>query len=69
MTTTSLGHILKLMMTDKDYKVIAAMEKFGGSFVKALAFAFHRADSTNFKKLKDTFPEYWKEYSKMVEKK
>lgn len=49
-------------MTDHDFEVVSAMEKYGGSFVKALAQCFHRADPLNFVKLVRAFPEYWKTY-------
>jgi hypothetical protein len=52
-------------MIDSDYKVVENMEKYGGSFVQALAVCFRRADRTNFHKLKTTFKDYWEEYSKM----
>ena len=53
-------------MPDADMDVIEAMEKYGGSFVVALAQAFRRADLTNFAKLKAAFPEYWKQYEEMA---
>lgn len=56
-------------MTIQEYDVIEQMEQYGGSFVKALAKCFHRADLKNFAKLKRAFPEYWKQYEEMVEKK
>lgn len=49
-------------------KVIEAMHKYGGSFVKSLAQAFDHADAANFAKLKQAFPEYWKQYEAMAEK-
>ena len=49
-------------MTDQECQVVDKMEKYGGSFVKALAAAFWRADRNNFDKLKNAFPEYWDEY-------
>ncbi|MDA3837245.1 MAG: hypothetical protein PF542_06515 [Nanoarchaeota archaeon] len=49
-------------MTDEEYDVVAKMEKFGGSFVQALAVCFQRADPNNFMKLKITFHEYWEEF-------
>jgi protein involved in sex pheromone biosynthesis len=52
-------------MDAKDLKTVQNMEQYGGSFVKALAEAFHKADSENFLKLKNAFPEYWQKYSKM----
>ncbi len=50
-------------MTDQELKHIECMEKYGGSFVKALANAFLRAGSSNFHRLKDAFPDYWSDYS------
>ena len=49
-------------MNEKDFHTVEMMEKYGGSFVKALAELCHRADSINLQKIKDTWPEYWKEY-------
>lgn len=34
----------------------------GGGFVRALAIAIRKADPTNYQKLKNAFPEYWKQY-------
>lgn len=52
-------------MTDQEYGVVEKMELYGGSFVKALAICFYKADNINFKKLKNTFPGYWKQYEDM----
>ena len=52
-------------MTDKEFEVVETMTKYGGSFVKALAECYHRADNNNFIKLKIAFPEYWKQYEEM----
>jgi len=49
-------------MLEEDIKVIENMEKYGGSFVKALANCFWRADSNNFVKLQITFIDYWNTY-------
>lgn len=50
-------------MTDKNYMIAAEeMERTGGSFVKALAGAFFRADAINTEKLLNAFPEYFEEY-------
>lgn len=46
-------------------RVISAMHMYGGSFVKSLSDCFRHADVQNFQKLKDTFPEYWKQYDEM----
>lgn len=51
-------------MLDEDLKVVSAMIRFGGSFVKSLGNAFIHADPVNFIKLKKAFPEYWDQYSK-----
>ncbi len=55
-------------MNEQEYAVVEQMEKYGGSFVKALAECFHRADPINFRKLKDTFQEYWQQYEKNITK-
>jgi len=55
-------------MNEEEFKIVETMEKYGGSFVKALAECFYRADRQNFIKLKNTFSEYWNEYEKMANK-
>lgn len=54
------------MDDEKSYLVVEAMEKYGGSFIQSLAMAFRHADSINFNKLKNAFPEYWKQYEDMI---
>lgn len=54
------------MDKELDYKVVEAMEQYGGSFVKSLAECFRRADRNNFLKLQVTFCEYWEQYRKMT---
>lgn len=49
-------------MDEEDFQVVEAMEKYGGSFVKALAQLCHRADPVNLQKIKYTWPDYWEEY-------
>jgi len=49
------------------YYMIMAMERYGGSFVVALADCFRKADAVNFAKLMHAFPEYMKEYSQKGE--
>jgi len=56
------------METEQDYKTVEAMEKYGGSFVQALARAIRCADDINFNKIKISFPEYWKQYEEMSNK-
>lgn len=47
-------------------KIVEAMETYGGSFVKALAECFRRADRYNFVILKNAFYAYWEEYEQMA---
>jgi len=54
------------MSSEEDYKIVEAMEKYGGSFVKALSQCFYSADYINYKKLKDAFPNYWEQYKKIA---
>lgn len=50
------------MDTELDYETVDLMEKYGGSFVKALALACRCADPHNFRKLKSAFPNYFADY-------
>lgn len=54
-------------MNEKEFEVVDRMAKEGGSFVKALAECFYRADRRNIDRLKETFKDYWEEYSKPEE--
>jgi pyruvate/2-oxoacid:ferredoxin oxidoreductase beta subunit len=56
-------------MEEQDFKIIEAMEEYGGSFVQALAACLRRADPFNFQKLKIAFPEYFKEYEEISKRK
>lgn len=56
-------------MNNEQLKVVETMEKYGGSFVQALAQCFYRADPINFEKLLKTFPEYWNQYEEMSKRK
>jgi len=49
-----------------DYDVLAAMERFGGSFVASLSRAARMADSVNLAKIKATWPELWAECEDMA---
>lgn len=53
-------------MSEQEICVVDKMDKYGGSFVKALARAFYLADRFNFRKLKNAFPEYWDQYEEMT---
>lgn len=57
------------MYSEQDFKVVEAMEKYGGSFVAALAECLRRADTQNFWKLRLAFPEIWNQYTDMAAKK
>lgn len=47
---------------NEQYLVARAMQKHGGSFVSSLGKALEKADATNFKKIKKTWPAYYKKY-------
>lgn len=52
-------------MNEQDTLIVEAMEKYGGSFVVALAQCARRADHVNLAKIKTTFAKYWKQYEEM----
>lgn len=52
-------------LQEPDYKTLDNMEKYGGSFVKALAALARHADFQNLAKIKSTWSEYWDKYEKM----
>lgn len=54
-------------MTDRDLKTIAAMKKYGGSFVEALAEAAYRADERNLLRLKLAFSDLWERYDRLAQ--
>ena len=54
-------------MTEHETEVFERMQKYGGSFVKALAAAAFCADRSNLDKIITTFSDYWKQYEEMVE--
>jgi len=49
-----------------DYQVIEAMIQYGGSFVARLGQAALCADHVNLARLRDAFPDYWRQYAEMV---
>ena len=53
-------------MTIQDFRIIDAMSQYGGSFAKAIANAAKVADSDNYNKLKQAFPELWERYESFV---
>jgi hypothetical protein len=54
-------------MSDRDFKIVSTMEKYGGHFAKAIAVAASRADSDNLARLKAAFPEMWQKYAELAE--
>lgn len=48
-----------------DERTLENMERYGGSFVKALAELYRRADPANKKKLKECFREYFEKYKNL----
>jgi len=50
-----------------DYQIVEAMDTYGGSFAKAIAAAFVRADDENVRRLKAAFPELWAEYAALAQ--
>lgn len=50
----------------KDSDVINTMIEYGGSFVRKLGAAAFMADSENLAKIKQTWPDYWAQYSRMA---
>jgi hypothetical protein len=52
----------KSMIEDEKYYTIIAMERFGGSFVKALGHALRCADMFNTVRIVMAWPEYMTEY-------
>ena len=51
-------------MTDK--KTIETMMEYGGSFVRKLGAAALVADDQNLRRIKNTWPEYWDQYTRMT---
>lgn len=51
-------------MNERDCWTVDAMEKYGGSFIKALANLARHADATNLEYIKTTWANNWAEYEK-----
>jgi len=49
-------------MNEQDLNTVENMEKYGGSFVKAIAVLARHADPINLQKIKNTWSKYWKNY-------
>lgn len=50
----------------KDFDVIRTMMEYGGSFVRKLGAAALVADDQNLRRIKNTWPEYWDQYTRMA---
>lgn len=50
-------------MHDERIRVAEAMRSRGGSFVQALGNALMCADSANVEKIRQAWPELWREYA------
>lgn len=50
----------------EDWKIIEAMEKYGGSFASSIAKACYHADGINYTRLRSAFPELFEEYKKFI---
>lgn len=46
--------------------IVTAMELYGGSFVKALAELYWKADELNKRRLLQAFPDYFQKYDEMA---
>lgn len=53
---------------EEKYFVCSGMSKYGGSFAKGLGIALSSADMFNTEKIKQTWPELWKQYLEMGQK-
>jgi hypothetical protein len=54
-------------MTATERAIIDAMEKYGSSFIRALAAAYIAADPDNRGKIRDTWILEWHQYTHMAE--
>ena len=55
------------MDVNERYKVMMAMKKHGGGFVRALGHAIAQSDSENCRRIKAAFPEYWAKYTDLAD--
>lgn len=55
------------MTTPTEGQIIAAMAQYGGSFAKALAAAWMRADADNAARLREAFPHLLAQYASFVQ--
>lgn len=58
-----------LTPAEREDQVLGMMDQYGGGFVKQLAFLYRKADNINRSKILNTWPEYFREYSDLVDQK
>jgi hypothetical protein len=56
-------------MNPDERAVIEQMERFGGSFIRALAAAYRLGDPDNRERIRNNWPEEWAKYRMFAEKK
>jgi hypothetical protein len=49
-----------------DAEIVAAMERYGGSFCEQLAKLYARADEENRRRIKATWPEFWRRFGNLL---
>lgn len=49
-----------------DFQIAQTMIHYGGSFVRNLGMLFRLADDVNKAKIKNTWPNYWEQYTSMT---
>lgn len=54
-------------LVSEAYLVATGMEYRGGGFIKALSLCVRRADLNNLRKIKNNWPNEWKEYREVGE--
>ena len=50
----------------KNYKIIEAMQRYGGSFSRSIGSALRYADEINYKRLVKAFPDLMEQYKEFV---
>ena len=50
----------------EDWKIIEAMEKYGGSFASSIAKACYHADGINYMRIKNAFPDLFEDAKKFI---
>jgi pyruvate/2-oxoacid:ferredoxin oxidoreductase beta subunit len=54
-------------MTTTERATLDAMQKYGGSFIKALAACYIAADPSNRKIIQEAWSYYWQQYAAIAE--